>query len=363
MPTEKRERVRVRQIKNLRLSDIPTAGGGISRAAYALASDTKLSVGSLLRRANLSLEQAKNPRLRIAVGDQIKFLNLVADELDDEFLGIRLAQTADLREVGLVYYVMASSETLGEALQRVARYSMIQNEGVRIGYRAGKSVALTFNHFGVARRLDRHQIEFIIAFLLRLCRNLSGLSLLPSQIKLMHHRTRMPSEFKTLFGSHVAFACAVDEIVYPGSIARTPCTNADPYLNALLVRYCEEAVTQRRKRSTTWQLKVENAIVPLLPHRQARIDKVAAELGVSRRTLARRLAAEGQSFVKILDSLRFDLAKRYLREADLPITEVAWLLGYCETSALNHAFKRWTGSTPKRRANGGSEMTLRAGSA
>jgi AraC-like DNA-binding protein len=96
---------------------------------------------------------------------------------------------------------------------------------------------------------------------------------------------------------------------------------------------------------------------------QARIDKVAAELGVSRRTLARRLAAEGQSFVKILDSLRFDLAKRYLREADLPITEVAWLLGYCETSALNHAFKRWTGSTPKRRANGGSEMTLCAGSA
>jgi AraC-like DNA-binding protein len=258
---------------------------------------------------------------------------------------------------------MASSETLGEALQRVARYSTIQNEGVRIGYRAGKSVALTFNYFGVARRLDRHQIEFIIAFLLRLCRNLSGLSLVPSHIKLMHHRTRMPSEFKTLFGSNVAFGCEADEIVYPGAIARTPCTNADPYLNALLVRYCEEAVTQRRKRSTTWQLKVENAIVPLLPHGQARLGKVAAELGVSCRTLARRLAAEGQSFVKILDSLRFDLATRYLREADLPITEVAWLLGYSDNSALNHAFKRWTGSTPKRLANGGSEMTLRAGSA
>lgn len=352
----------MRQIKKLQLSDIPTASGGISRAAYDLASDTKLSVGSLLRRANLSLDQAKNPRLRIAVRDQIKFLNLVADELDDEFLGIRLAQTADLREVGLVYYVMASSETLGEALQRVARYSTIQNEGVRIGYRAGKSVALTFNYFGVARRLDRHQIEFIIAFLLRLCRNLSGLSLVPSQIKLMHHRTRMPSEFKTLFGSHVAFGCETDEIVYPGSIARTPCTNADPYLNALLVRYCEEAVTQRRKTSTTWQLKVENAIVPLLPHGQARLG-IAAELGVSCRTLARRLAAEGQSFVKILDSLRFDLATRYLREGDLPITEVAWLLGYSGNSALNHAFKRWTGSTPKRCANGGSEMTLRASSA
>jgi AraC-like DNA-binding protein len=47
------------------------------------------------------------------------------------------------------------------------------------------------------------------------------------------------------------------------------------------------------------------------------------------------------------DSLRFDLAKLYLREPDIPIAEVAWLLGYRETSAFNHAFKRWTGKSPK----------------
>ena len=151
----------------------------------------------------------------------------------------------------------------------------------------------------------------------------------------MHHRTRMPSEFKTLFGSHVAFACEADEIVYPGSIARTPCTNADPYLNALLVRYCEEAVTQRRKRSTTWQLKVENAIIPLLPHGQARIGKVAAELGVSRRTLGRRLAWEGLSFRKVLDNLRFDLAKRYL-----PICRSPRSRGFSATARPAHSIMR-----------------------
>jgi AraC-like DNA-binding protein len=95
-------------------------------------------------------------------------------------------------------------------------------------------------------------------------------------------------------------------------------------------------------------MKVENAIVPLLPHGHARIGTIAAELGVSRRTLARRLAAEGLTFRKVLDDLRFDLTKRYLREEDLPISEIAWLLGYRETSALNHAFKRWTGRTPTR---------------
>jgi AraC-like DNA-binding protein len=243
---------------------------------------------------------------------------------------------------------MSSSDTVGEALQRVARYSTLQNEGVQIGYRAGKTVTVTFKYFGVARQLDRHQIEFFITILLRLCRKLSGLSLVPLRVRLMHHRSNMPSEFAPMFGTRVAFACNADEVVYPGSIACTSSVGADPYLNALLVRYCDDALAQRRKRSATWQLKAENAAVPLLPHGQARIGRIAAELGVSRRTLARRLASEGRTFRRVLDDLRCDLAKRYLDEQDLPISEIAWLLGYRETSALNHAFKRWTGSAPKR---------------
>jgi AraC-like DNA-binding protein len=332
----------------------------MTRAAYVLASKAQISVGPLLQRANLTVEQAKNPDLRIAVKDQIRFLNLVAEELKDEFLGIRLAQNVDLRELGLLYYVTASSDTLGEALRRVSRYSTIQNEGVRISYRTGKSVTIGLNYFGVARRLDRHQIEFIITIVLRMCRALSGLATAPSRIKLMHHRSRLPSEFRSLFGPHVTFACEADEIVYPGALADTPCINADRYLNALLERYCEEAIAQRRKASSTWQLKVENAIVPLLPHGRAEIGTIASELGVSRRTLARRLASEGLTFRKVLDRLRFDLAKRYIREQDLPVSEIAWLLGYQEASTLNHAFKRWTGRAPKRGLAGDAKLRSRA---
>ena len=345
----------MRKANGMQLKDIPMAGGGITRTAYAFASRAHVSVGPMLKRANLSVQQVKNPRLRIAVKDQIKFLNLVAGKLQDEFLGIRLAQAIDLRELGLLYYVMASSDTLGDGLRRAARYSTIQNEGVQVKYHADKLVTVTFHYLGVPRQFDRHQIEFFITILLRACRKFSGLALVPLRVKLMHHRSRLPSEIKRLFGAHVEFACDADEVVYAGSIARAPSANADPYLNALLVRYCDEVIAKRRKNSTTWQLKVENAIVPLLPHGHARIGKVAAELGVSRRTLARRLAAEGLTFRKVLDSLRFDLARRYLREKELPISEVAWLLGYHETSALNHAFKRWSGSTPKRESNAESE--------
>ena len=94
-----------------RLNNIPTASGGITRAAYAFAARARVPVGALLKRANLTLQQAKNAQMRIAVKDQIEFLNLVADELDDEFLGIKLAQTVDLRELGLLSGRLSSIAT------------------------------------------------------------------------------------------------------------------------------------------------------------------------------------------------------------------------------------------------------------
>jgi AraC-like DNA-binding protein len=68
---------------------------------------------------------------------------------------------------------------------------------------------------------------------------------------------------------------------------------------------------------------------------------------MSQRTLARRLSSDGLTFSGIVDELKADLANRYLRDEDLAISEIAWLLGYSEVSAFTHAFKRWTGKTPR----------------
>jgi AraC-like DNA-binding protein len=69
---------------------------------------------------------------------------------------------------------------------------------------------------------------------------------------------------------------------------------------------------------------------------------------MSSRTLSRKLGEEGTSFAEVLDQLRAALAKRYLHDETLPISEIAWLLGYREVSSLTHAFQRWTGMTPRR---------------
>jgi AraC-like DNA-binding protein len=249
--------------------------------------------------------------------------------------------------MGLLYYVIASSETLGDALRRLARYSGINNEAIRITCHEGKDITVNFEYVGVARLSDRHQIEFFVVTLLRICRQLTGLSLSPKGIKLAHRRTNLPAGISKVFDRNVAFGRSVDEVVYPGLAKSIPTVNADPYLNSLLVRYCEEALSNRRVPSGPWRLRVENAIGPLLPHGQATKEEIALRLGVSGRTLTRLLALEGCSFSEILDALRLDLAKSYLREQNLPISEVAWLLGYKENSAFDHACKRWTDKTPK----------------
>jgi AraC-like DNA-binding protein len=87
--------------------------------------------------------------------------------------------------------------------------------------------------------------------------------------------------------------------------------------------------------------------VPLLPHGKAHADEIAKRLGLSQRTFARRLSSEGLTFSGLLERLRLELANRYLLDRNLTISQIAWLLGYQEVSGFSHAFKRWSGKTPR----------------
>ena len=119
-----------------------------------------------------------------------------------------------------------------------------------------------------------------------------------------------------------------------------PLVHSDSYLNDLLVKYCEAALTDRNT-------KVENAIASVLPHGKLLVEDVARSLGISERTLARKLSDDGLNFTQILQQLRRDLALRYLDDRKLPVSKIAWLLGFREVSAFTHAYKRWTGKTPR----------------
>jgi AraC-like DNA-binding protein len=130
------------------------------------------------------------------------------------------------------------------------------------------------------------------------------------------------------------------------SAREPPLIHVDPYLNNLLLKYCEAAITDRRGNVSQLRTRVENAISSLLPHGRVVVDDVARSLGMSKRTLARRLSDEGLNFTEVLQQLQRNLAVRYLDDPKLHISKIAWLLGFNEVSAFTHAFKRWTGKTP-----------------
>jgi AraC-like DNA-binding protein len=337
-------------------SSFPTAIGGIARLASARVQAAGINPEPLLEEAGLSVEQIEDRGARLSVQRQIRFLDLAAGAVQDELLGFHLAKTCDLRELGLLYYVAASSPTLGEGLRRLARYTSISNEGLSVQYFEGRKVRILVDYVGVPRHSDRHQIEFCLTILMRLCRHLTHSRLVPTRVRIAHRRDRALSKLAAFLGSEIEFNAECDEVAFDGAITAMPLVSADPYLNELLIAFCEEAMSRRQKTRGTFESKVENAVAPLLPHGRVGVGEIARRLGVSHRTLARQLASEGLTFTGLLETLRLELARTYLSDPALPISQIAWLLGYREVSAFTHAFKRWTGKTP-------SEMrsTLRAG--
>lgn len=330
-----------------RISSIPSATGGIARLACERVRGAGKDLAQLVSRAGLTLELIDEPARRLDVTAQITLLDLAAKEMRDEHLGFHLAQDFDLREIGLLYYVMASSETLAEALGNAARYSMLNNEGVQLSIDLDRATAISLHYLDVERQSDRHQVEFWLGALVRVCRRLTNDRLVPQQIRVKHQRPVLPAGIKNFLGCDVQFGSYADEIIFAPSAASLRSIDADAYLNRLLLSYANEALGKRAQPRPSLRSRVEEAIAQALPHGQANADVIAGRLGMSRRTLARALAEDGVTFSELLDELRSALAKRYLSERELPISQIAWLLGYREASSFTNAFGRWTGSTPR----------------
>ena len=263
----------------------------------------------------------QGPAARLEARAQVKLLELAAKELGDDSLGFHLAQSFDVRQIGLVYYVMASSERLSDALRNAERYSRIVNEGVRLSVsfdKGGAAVALDYVDFD--RRLDQHHTEFWLVTLVRICREIAGSRFAPRQLKVRHARATQPAAFRSFFGVEVQFGCDVDEIVLSAPVASLPAARRDTHLNSLLRRYADEALASQPAKRVSVRLAVERLLPELLPHGKANAMEVARRLGTSSRSLSRKLQKEGTTFAKILDELRSALAKIYLAERELSIS-------------------------------------------
>ncbi len=324
----------------------PTTIGLLTRLAAARLSSQGIDPAPLLREAGLSpaLVEARDERL--SARRQIAFLNIAAAALDDDLLGFHLAQSFDFRALGFVHYIMASADTLGEALTYQEQYGLFANESLDIREGGMQGASLELNYAGVSRHLDRHQAEFWLTATVRHSRFCTGRELVPVSATMVHSRQSGAAEMERYFGLGIGFGADRDCLAFDRDARELPLTTRDPILKELLAELHEKAFPRPLGEAGSLRIRVENAIAPRLQHGTPTIDAIAKDLGTSARTLTRRLADSGVSFSTVLDELRYRLAVHYLREGTSTISQVSWLLGYREPSASVRAFRRWTGKTP-----------------
>jgi hypothetical protein len=205
--------------------------GVMTRQACALVEAAGLALAPLLAKAGLTTAQIEDRECRFRAQSQVKFLQLAADALGDDWLGFHLGLTSELRDAGLLYYVLASSNLLGESLQRAERYSALNNEGIALRIRGERATAMAFHYVGIERQSDRHQIEYLLTAVIRICRQLTNRDLRPHRVRMVHRRREGSPELNAFLGCEVAFGSDADEIVFSENVAELPVVSGDPHLD------------------------------------------------------------------------------------------------------------------------------------
>jgi AraC-like DNA-binding protein len=267
--------------------------------------------------------------------------------LDDSALGLHLAKQSNPREVGLLFYVASAAKTIGEALTLYGRYCRIVNEAVRLkASRSSEGVRVQLHFIGLPSHLARQNVEFMIAASIKGLREIAGRNICPAHVTFVHPRNSDLREFERFFGCPVEFGAPMDQIAFSNETMAIPVVTEDRHLLETLQPICDEAAKERNTPKGTLRASVENEVQKLLPHGKAKRQTVARALGMSERTLSRKLTEERTAYDEIVDQLRRSLALQYIKDQGISLSQIAWLLGYEGSTSFNHAFVRWTGRSP-----------------
>ena len=300
----------------------------------------------LYQAANLDPAGLDDPDRRILFAQVVAIYEQAARLSNDDAFGLHVGETVDPKAFDVLGYSVINSSTLGEAIDRAVRYNFIWTNGSYFSIDKGSSLTrLVYVYVDDSITERRHDAEMTFAALASLSRNVTGADLSPTRVTFQHDRPRNTTEHCRIFNCPVDFGAPANQYLLDASALKLPIVKADPGLCAVLDRHAE-SLTAKYPRHDTLVERVRTMIKDELSGGNASLERIADNLSMSGRTLQRKLREHGTSHQELLDQMRRDLAMRYLQEREMAICEVAYLLGFSESSSLHRAFKRWTGQTP-----------------
>ncbi|HVF57519.1 MAG TPA: AraC family transcriptional regulator [Pyrinomonadaceae bacterium] len=333
---------------------VPTISVRSAIKVVAAAAARGVSPETLCGPAGLDPASLEDADRRMPFTQFVAFYNRAAQLTGDPLLGLHVGERISPNMFDVLGYVAMNSPDFGEAMRRLMRYHRIWDDG--IGYRMetfGDEVHFSFSYVVACPVEERRQdCESTMAIIVRFARVATGTEWEPREVHFEHAAPVDTSEHERVFRAPVRFEMASNKIIFDRSLLALPLEGADAGLCAVLDRHAEELLAKTESRGAVSQ-KVRQLLQEAMHEGDAGLEAVSNRMGLSSRTLQRKLKEEGTSHQDLLDEMRRDLSKRYLREPGMAICEVAYLLGFSEPSAFHRAFRRWTGITPKEyRQNG-----------
>jgi AraC-like DNA-binding protein len=246
-----------------------------------------------------------------------------------------LAESRRLSNLGPVALGARDAATLRESLETAIRYLPLHNEAMIVSLVAmGDLVILKSEIVGVAGSHGRQAIELAVGVAHRLIRQMSGETWRSRPVWFSHGAPINMASHLRMFGPWVEFGRDCNGIVLEAGDLEAPLSTSDAAMARHVKQYLEPILAQAH---VTMSEKVRGLVFDLLVSRSASVDEVASRLGMNRRSLHRHLARDGETFSSVREAVRTDLARRYVGDRRLPLSEVARLLGFSEVSA----FSRW----------------------
>jgi AraC-like DNA-binding protein len=305
-----------------------------------------LDPSELLRRSGLREEDLRDPDARVPLGRIVDLWRAVIERVPDPVLGISLGRDVEVRHYGLVGYAMYYSPKLGEALLRLARYCRVINEAVQCELKQRKEATQVVIDGHPLLDALRHPIDGRLAAVLATSRKITGQPIVPLEVRFPYPQPADVAAYESFFECRLRFGQPDAALVLDPAALELPVEAGDPALSGYLDRLADQALDSL-SADATFTDRVRRAIWTHLSSGAPTLQQTAGRLGVSSRTLQRRLRQDGTTFAGVLEVLRRDLAMKLLRNRSLAVYEIAFLLGYSEPSTFYRAFRRWTGRSPQ----------------
>jgi AraC-like DNA-binding protein len=261
-------------------------------------------------------------------------------------LGLRVGCNAPIGALHVVGHILTSSANMREAVEMFLRYSSLVWEGG--GFRLvehGEEGRFIYEHPFEGSRYERFAAEVSLTVVLRMGLRISGSDKRPNEVRFRHARPEYAGEYERVFCCPVQFAAGANEIVFNRRLLDLQQLHRDELLCELLRARADELLANANDTERLAERIVEGLKFQLQLG-DTDTSRVAQRLGMTMRSLQRRLQASSLSLSRLIDEARRAVACASLRRRDVAIKDLAHRLGFSEPSAFHRAFKRWTGMTP-----------------